>query len=402
MNDQSNPSLTRRRFLQGAAAVSAGAMTSGLMAEAQTEAGTGKLPTNPLGRTKLNVTRITYGALNMEGPPRGGQVLKLAIDAGINMVHVSSSYKMGNSIKAMGETFAKNPGMRDKLVLCLKGRPENAKALAPELEQMFKTLHTDVCDVYLPVLHEPNKKHLEETMKVVDDLKQAGKIKFKGFVCHGAMNEVLEMVLDVAPNYFDAALLSTEMIVVAKTGTPTNKITKEAADRFVKNLDKLKKQGLGVIAMKSKAREAMKAGAPTFQAHCKTLLAGGADTVLFTFETIQQVDVLKEIDLKQIAMTPHELRLARQFQLSRGPACLMCSECTRSCPQGLPVNDLMRIRMYHDVYGDIDHAAATYRELPGNVAELASGCGDCTACNNACPIGLASAEKVRYVTSLFA
>lgn len=400
MSDPSNPSLTRRRFLQGAAAVGVGSMTSTLAAEGAGES-KGKLPTNPLGRTKLDVTRISYGALMTEGPPRGGQILKMCIDAGINMVHVSTSYRNGNSIKAMGDTFVKNPGMREKLVLCLKGRPENAKALAPELEEMFRSLHTDVCDVYLPVLHEPKKKHLEETMKVVDDLKKAGKIKYKGFVCHGAMNEVLEMVLDVAPGYFDAALLSTEMIVVAKTGTGDGK-AKDTAQRFVGNLDKLKKQGLGIISMKSKAREAMKAGAPTFQAHCKTLLGGGADTVLFTFESVQQVDVIKEIDLKQIAMTPWEKQLARDFQLACGPSCLMCGQCTASCPLRLPVNDLMRIRMYHDVHGDIDHARATYRELGGDLAQPASMCGDCDACNRACPIGLASAEKVRYVTSLFA
>jgi uncharacterized protein len=398
MSDQSHASFTRRRFLQGAAAVGIGTVAPAIGAEAAGEA-KAKLPTNPLGRTKLDVTKISYGALNTEGPPRGGQVLKMCIDAGVNMVHVSTSYKGGNSIKAMGDVFAKNPGMREKLVLCLKGRPEKADALAPELEQMFKALHTDLCDVYLPVLHEPNRKHLEETMKVVDEMKKAGKIRFKGFVCHSTMNAVLEMVLDVAPNYFDAALLSTELIIASQTGKDK---AKEDGTRFVENLGKLKKQGLGVISMKSKAREAMKAGAPTFQAHCKALLSGGADTVLFTFETVQQVDVIREIDLKQTAMAPWERRLAEDFQLSRGPGCLMCSKCTGSCPQGLPVSDLMRIRMYHDIYGDIDHAQATYRELSGDVAQLASACGSCTACNRACPIGLASADKVRYVASLFA
>lgn len=398
MNDQSHSSFTRRRFLAGAAAVGVGSMAPSLVAEEAADA-KAKLPTNPLGRTKLDVSRISYGALNTEGPPRGGQMLKLCIDAGINMVHVSSTYRNGNSIKAMREVFAQNPGMRDKLVLCLQGQPENTKDLAPELEGMFKTLHTDVCDVYLPVLHKPDKRHLEETLKVCDDLKKAGKIKFKGFACHGAMNEVLEMVLDVAPDTFDAALLSTEMIVAAQKGTGKGK---DDGARFVANLGKLKKQGLGVISMKSKAREAMKAGPEVFQAHCKTLLAGGADTVLFTFAAIQQVDTLKQLDLRQTAMTPREQRLAEQFQLNHGLACLMCSECTKSCPNKLPVNDLMRIRMYHDVNGDIDHARATYRELGNDVARLASACGPCTTCSQACPIGLASAEKVRHVVSLFA
>ena len=69
--------------------------------------------------------------------------------------------------------------------------------------------------------------------------------------------------------------------------------------------------------------------------------------------------------------------------------------------RGLPVSDLMRIRMYHDEYGDVECAREAYRELRGNVARASSACGSCTACSDACPIGLASAHTVRYVTSLF-
>ncbi len=396
MNHGGDPSLSRRGFLQGVAAVGVGAMAADVLGEAQA-AGGGKLPTNPFGKTGLKVTRISYGALNTQGGPRGGQVLKMAVEAGVNTVHVSTQYTKGNAIRAVGETFAKNPGMRDKLTLCLKGAPENARQLNTELDEMLKILSTDHCDVYLPVLHQPDKGHLDETMKVMDDLKKAGKIRFKGFVCHGGLNEVIEMVLDVAPDHFDAALLSTEMVLAAKNATGP---AKEKAERFVQNLGKLHKQGVGVISMKSKAREAMQAGPEVFQAHCKSLLAGGCDTVLFTFASIQQVDTIKQIDLVT-AMTPREEHLAREFQISRGPSCLMCSECTRHCPQKLPVNDLMRIRMYHDIYGDIEHARATYRDLGGNLTELASKCGPCTECRRVCPMGIACAERVKYVTSLF-
>lgn len=392
MSDRSNSDVSRRRFLQSAAAVGAGAGLVGEGDSAQA-AEKAKLPTSVLGQTKLKVTKVSYGSLHTSGG-RGGKVLELTVkDAGINMVHSSNTYKNGNAIKAMGKVFGENTGMRDKLVLCLKGKGE-IRQLEKQLDGMLKTLHTDHADVYLPTLHEPDKARLDGIMKLQDDLKKKGKIRFPGFVCHGALNKVFEMVLAEAPKYFGAALLSTQMILAAKKGDA-------GAKRYVANLAKLKKNGLGIISMKSKAREAMAKGAETFQAHCKTLLDGGVDTVLFTFSAIQQVDNVKQVDLTKTAMAPWEKKLADDFHRTCVSACRMCGACTDACPRGLPVNDLMRIRMYHDVNHDLDYACDTYRDLPVDLAAKASRCGSCTACKDVCPVGEASADRVRYVTSLF-
>ncbi len=394
MNDRADTSVTRRRFLQGAAAAAGiGAVSPGLAA--QTGAGKPKFPTGPLGRTKLQVTKVSYGSLNTAGG--GGRALiKATLDAGVNMLHTSSTYKGGNTIKAVGEFFGKNPGVRDKLVLCLKGAPERVPALRKELDSMLKTLGTDHVDVYLPVLHNADKRHLGQIMEYQDALKKEGKIRFKGFVCHKDMNGVLSMVLAEAPDYFDAALLRLQMIIDA------SKRKNDDNARFGDSLTKLKKRGLGVISMKTGARKAMEAGAEAFQAHCKTLLAGGADTVCYTFANLQQVDHLKRLDLTTTAMGPLEGHLAAELHCRQGARCLSCDRCSKSCPQGIPVCDLMRIEMYQDEYRDVDYARDSYRELGGDFGALAAKCGSCTACSDACPIGLASAKRVRYVTSLFA
>lgn len=394
MSGKPKTDVTRRRFLQSAAAAGAGLGAVGSSEAAGAQAG-GKAmqPTRVLGRTKLKITAVTYGSLNTSGG-RGSQVLELCIkEAGINMVHNSSTYRNGNAMKAMGKVFADNPGMRDKLVLCLKGQQRD---LVGELDQMLKDLHTDHCDVYLPTLHESDKGRLNEIMRLQDDLKKKGKIKFTGFVCHGSLNKVFEMVLAEAPKYFDAVLVSTQMIITAKKGGDAE------ADRYMKNLAQLKKNGVGIISMKSSAREAMTKGPETFQAHSKTLLAGGADTVLFTFGAIQEVHNLEQIDLTTTAMAPWERALADAFHRTCVGACRMCSACTAACPQGLPVNDLMRIRMYHDIHHDFGYARDTYADLPGDVAAKVARCGPCTACKDACPVGEANADRVRYVTSLFA
>ncbi len=408
MHDGLNKDVSRRGFLQGAAAVGTGAMV-GPLAE-QAVAAEGKLPTKTLGRTKLKVTKVSYGSLHTSGG-QGGQVLKLTVRAGVNMVHNSSTYRGGNAIRAMGDVFKRNKGMRDKLVLCLKGK---LKDLEGELDKMLKDLHTDHCEVYLPTLHEPDEGRLNELMALQDKLKKQGKIRFTGFVCHGSLNPVFEMVLAKAPKYFDAALLTTSPILAARFDAASapdyikeGKLAEMQAEakRYMDNLTKLKKNGLGVISMKSYAREAMakslKDGDKSFQAHCKALLDGGSDTVLFTFGSLQQAYYLNKLDLAG-GLTESEERLARSFYHSHvAGTCMMCGKCTRACPSGVPVSDLMRIRMYHEEHHDCGYARENYGDLNGGLKELASTCGSCTACAEACPVGLASAEKVRFITSLY-
>ncbi|HOW19298.1 MAG TPA: 4Fe-4S dicluster domain-containing protein, partial [Phycisphaerae bacterium] len=76
--------------------------------------------------------------------------------------------------------------------------------------------------------------------------------------------------------------------------------------------------------------------------------------------------------------------------------------CARACPNGVPVNDLMRIRMYHEEYGWPDHARSEFRALGGDLAALTARCGDCTACAAACPVKLASAQNVQRIAVMFA
>ncbi len=112
------------------------------------------------------------------------------------------------------------------------------------------------------------------------------------------------------------------------------------------------------------------------------------------------------IDHRRIAETvaqfPAGLATLTDFDQSRAGACLMCADCRKACPRGLPVNDLMRIRMYCEEYGWPEHARSEFALLGKDVAALASGCGDCTRCAEVCPVRLASAESVRRVASLMA
>jgi succinate dehydrogenase/fumarate reductase-like Fe-S protein len=154
--------------------------------------------------------------------------------------------------------------------------------------------------------------------------------------------------------------------------------------------------------MKSGAKDAVTRRATVFAPHAKAVLEAGADSLLTSINTLDQIDMIKSLDLKSPAASPEERRAAAAFHAERADACLMCGSCRRTCPNGVPVHDLMRIRMYHDEYGWADHARAEFQAIAADAQSVAARCTNCAACAAACPTGLASPAAVQRMASLFA
>ena len=154
--------------------------------------------------------------------------------------------------------------------------------------------------------------------------------------------------------------------------------------------------------MKSGARQAVTQGYKAFGPHAKTVLAAGADTVLTSITTRDELEMIRRLDLSELKLSPDEQKAAQAFQRSRHSACRMCASCSNACPQGMPINDLMRIRMYHDEYGWSEHARTEFQLLKVKPEQWFTKCGDCTVCSQVCPVGMAHAREVRRVASLFA
>ncbi|MCD6350761.1 MAG: aldo/keto reductase [Armatimonadetes bacterium] len=70
--------------------------------------------------------------------------------------------------------------------------------------------------------------------------------------------------------------------------------------------------------------------------------------------------------------------------------CRSCRTCEAHCPEGLPVADLLRYRMYAADYGDTDGARRLYASLPASAR--ADRCTDCGLCEETCPHGVAVRE----------
>jgi aryl-alcohol dehydrogenase-like predicted oxidoreductase len=158
-----------------------------------------------LGDTGLAVSELCFGAMTFGGgaaflgaPDRDWaefgtvahqdvhRMVGTALDGGINFFDTADVYKNGIGEQLLGEILEK---VRDQVVIGTKGRwritddPNDLGAtrhhLIAAVEASLRRLRTDYIDLYH--IHGPDPRtSLEETLRALDDLIRAGKIRYIG------------------------------------------------------------------------------------------------------------------------------------------------------------------------------------------------------------------------------
>ncbi len=143
-----------------------------------------------LGRTGLKVSPVCLGT-NMFGAgyvedDRAVSVIDAAFDAGINFVDTADAYNAGHSEVVVGKAVR---GRRDDFVVATKGfiatgdGPNDVglsrKHLISAVEASLRRLDTDYIDLYQVHYYDPDTP-LEESLRTLDDLVRAGKIRYIG------------------------------------------------------------------------------------------------------------------------------------------------------------------------------------------------------------------------------
>jgi len=153
-----------------------------------------------LGRSGLRVSPLSLGAMTFgedsgwgSNPETSQAILAEYLECGGNVVDTANTYTNGHSEKIIGDFFASRPGLRERVVLSTKffanlhpGDPNGGgagrKALIAQLEESLRRLRTDHVDLYW--LHGWDRRApIEETLRALDDLVTAGKIRYVG-VCN--------------------------------------------------------------------------------------------------------------------------------------------------------------------------------------------------------------------------
>ncbi len=151
-----------------------------------------------LGRSGLRVSPFCLGAMTFGEDLGWGSsiadseaILSRYLEIGGNFVDTANSYTSGHSEQIIGDYFAKRKAERRRAVIATKfffnlfaGDPNGGggsrRAVIAQCEESLRRLQTDAIDLYY--LHNWDRfTPIEETMRALDDLVTAGKVRYIGF-----------------------------------------------------------------------------------------------------------------------------------------------------------------------------------------------------------------------------
>ena len=146
----------------------------------------------PLGRTGVQVSSLCLGCMMFGGktsPEDAYAIIDRALDAGINFLDTANVYNRGRSEEATGAALKRN-GKRHRVVLATKAhgtmaeddpnaRGNSRRHIVEQCEQSLRRLQTDYIDLYQ--IHRPQSDiPVDETLRAMDDLIRAGKVRYIG------------------------------------------------------------------------------------------------------------------------------------------------------------------------------------------------------------------------------
>lgn len=229
--------VTRRQFLQRAAASAVGLAFPGLALEAA-PAGDGSLPTRVLGRTGAKVTILGLGTAPIGeariDPKEAERVFGEVMDRGVNYIDTARIY--GHAEEVLGNLV---PSRRDRLFLVTKVWTDTGAAAQKAFEESLTRLKVDHVD--LVHIHHIGDKDIDKVLAkdgVLEYLlrqKQAGKLRFIGMSGHARPPRFVRM-------------LETDQIDVVMA--VMNYADCNTYDFEGKVLPECRKRNVGVVAMK--------------------------------------------------------------------------------------------------------------------------------------------------------
>ena len=152
----------------------------------------------PFGRTGLKVSAICLGTMtfgNQADEPTAFAIMDRAAAAGVSFFDTADVYPLGGGLERVGRTeeiigrWLRERGGRDRIVLATKCRGAmgpgpndqglSRKHIMAACEASLRRLDTDYLDLY-QVHHPDPSTPIEETLRALDDLVRAGKVRYIG------------------------------------------------------------------------------------------------------------------------------------------------------------------------------------------------------------------------------
>jgi uncharacterized protein len=399
--------LSRRQFLRNGAVAGAAAavpLRTGPPETSQVVQKPKIKEYRTLGRTGMKVSDIGLGAAYTQD----AALIDYVLDCGVNYVDTGERYSNGRNEALIGELAGKRRKdffLTTKLALRLTDTEES---LIARFNQCLSRLQTRYVDVLMA--HDSRSKELISLPafhSAFRKLKADGKARFLGLSEHDTtMDEVCNYAIE--DGRFDVVLLVY------------NFMQEKAAD-IIKNA---KKKEVGVVIMKALAashpvqmRNLTRAQQQEMQQETARRIQQFQKEHNLTPEGFNGAAIrwiLQNRDVGTILLSMRSFDDANRHIPSSGgkftgqdPAQLdfyaalngdrycrhACGICQAHCPDGVAVNDVLRIESYFTNYREEKVAMVRYRDLAA--AQKPMGCASCPGyCERQCPYGLPVRQRL--------
>jgi predicted aldo/keto reductase-like oxidoreductase len=337
-----------------------------------------------LGRTNWAVSDIVLGTGRIAGET-GERVGRLALDRGVNYFDTSPDYSGSGSEQAMGKAIAQVP--RDQIFVATKFCTPNGHLPAGSsvadykrvIEESLGRLGLDHVDlVHVHSCDEVERLMDPNVHEAFDRLKEEGKVRFLGFSTHTPR---LEEVTDAAirSGRFDVMMLAYHHGIWPGLKELIRRARSE--------------QDMGVVAMKT-LKGAKHRGLEEFQPYADSyaqaalkwaLSNDDVSCAVVSFFELQHVDEFLYASGQPFSTADADVLRRYDTEIAGSYCAPHCGACLGSCPEAVPIHDVLRHRMYFEDYGWEKLAMQGYAKLGTD----ASACAGCSApCLGSCPLGI--------------
>lgn len=407
-----NKPMNRREFLKttagaglAAAIASGSALAAAIDANKPVEPNTPEtketypqVPTRPLGRAKIPVPILSFGA--MFDIVANQLLLHKTLQWGINYWDTALSYAGGKSEEGVGQFLAQNPQRRRNIFIVTKAsRATDSVSRSQCLRTSLQRMNTNYVDLYYGVHGLSDPADLTDELKQwAADAKAKGLIKYFGFSTHKNMAACLMAASKL--DWIDAIMTSYNFRLMKDPD-------------LAAAVDACHKAGVAIIAMKVQAQGSdidndnsldsyfLQKGFTQGQAKIKSVLQD--ERICSACVTMKSVATLTSnvaavLDKTELTQSDLEFMSGYARQTCNG-YCTGCNLCAAALPQMPYVSDVMRSLMYHRRYGDTTLAKEVFSQVCRQVAGPISGFDYCPAekvCPNRIPIGslMSQAQKL--------
>lgn len=336
-----------------------------------------KLIHRTLGRTGLKVTAVSMGVMNADNP----DLVRAALDSGIILLDTAHSYQRGRNEEMIGQVIKGRA--RESFLISTKINPPTrdrrsgdffpetkASQFLEMLDISLQRLGLDYVDI-LSLHNTTKREHVlnEAILEALQTAKKQGKTRFLGVSTHAGQPDVISGVLEARVH---------DVVIVAFNFRQENR------EEVCQAVKQAAAAGIGIIAMKTQAGvywDKEKTQKINMKAALKWVLNEPAvHTAIPGFTTFEQLAENLSV-MENPTLTEEEIRDLRLGEIhSGGLYCQGCLSCLASCPEGLPIPDLMRGYMYAFGYGNVTAAS----ELLSSLDLPSRLCSQCDTCKVSC------------------